>query len=125
MAAYLDRTDLCAHGFYSTPDVTGFGGLYPFNYLCYGERHRAPLRLLRLLRLLLLQAQMAIRCLLLPLLPLLVRLLLPLPPLRLLPSPLYCHFHCHHHTPLAPPRPKRPPATSLQAPPSARWSWTL
>ncbi|PSC76668.1 Xanthine dehydrogenase [Micractinium conductrix] len=36
MAAYLDRTDLCAHGFYSTPDVTGFGGLYPFNYLCYG-----------------------------------------------------------------------------------------
>ena len=36
MAAYLERTDLSAHGFYSTPDVTGFGGNFPFNYLCYG-----------------------------------------------------------------------------------------
>jgi hypothetical protein len=36
MAAYLDRTDLCAHGFYSTPDVSGFGGDMPFNYFCYG-----------------------------------------------------------------------------------------
>jgi len=36
MAAYLERTDLSAHGFYTTPDITGFGGNYPFNYLCYG-----------------------------------------------------------------------------------------
>ena len=36
LAAYLERTDLSAHGFYSTPDVTGFGGNFPFNYLCYG-----------------------------------------------------------------------------------------
>lgn len=35
-AAYLERVDLSAHGFYATPDVTGFGGNYPFNYLCYG-----------------------------------------------------------------------------------------
>ena len=26
MAAHLDRVDLSAHGFYKTPDVTGFGG---------------------------------------------------------------------------------------------------
>jgi xanthine dehydrogenase/oxidase len=36
LAAYMDRLDLCAHGFYSTPDVTGFGGDMPFNYFCYG-----------------------------------------------------------------------------------------
>jgi hypothetical protein len=34
-AAYLDRVDLSAHGFYITPDITGFGGNRPFNYLCY------------------------------------------------------------------------------------------
>ena len=26
MAAHLDRVDLSAHGFYTTPDITGFGG---------------------------------------------------------------------------------------------------
>lgn len=26
LAAHLDRVDLSAHGFYATPDVTGFGG---------------------------------------------------------------------------------------------------
>lgn len=36
MAAYLERVDLSAHGFYATPDITGFGGNFPFNYLCYG-----------------------------------------------------------------------------------------
>jgi xanthine dehydrogenase/oxidase len=40
-AAYMDRVDLCAHGFYATPDVTGFGGLHPFNYFCYGAHTRA------------------------------------------------------------------------------------
>ncbi len=35
-AAYLDRVDLSAHGFYITPDVTGFGGSRPFNYFCFG-----------------------------------------------------------------------------------------
>ncbi|MEW5297568.1 MAG: hypothetical protein WDW36_000770 [Sanguina aurantia] len=35
-AAYMERVDLCAHGFYKTPDVTGFGGNRPFNYFCYG-----------------------------------------------------------------------------------------
>ncbi|EFN53303.1 hypothetical protein CHLNCDRAFT_136969 [Chlorella variabilis] len=35
LAAYLDRVDLCAHGFYATPDVTGFGGAMPFNYFTY------------------------------------------------------------------------------------------
>lgn len=35
-AAYFDRTDLSAHGFYSTPDVTGFEGNRPFNYYTYG-----------------------------------------------------------------------------------------
>ncbi len=38
MAAYLDRVDLSAHGFYATPDITGFGGDRPFNYLCYGKQ---------------------------------------------------------------------------------------
>lgn len=37
MAAYLERVDLSAHGFYATPDITGFGGNFPFNYLCYGK----------------------------------------------------------------------------------------
>lgn len=36
MAAHLDRVDLSAHGFYKTPDVTGFGGDRPFNYFTYG-----------------------------------------------------------------------------------------
>ncbi|MEW5315300.1 MAG: hypothetical protein WDW38_006740 [Sanguina aurantia] len=35
-AAHMERVDLCAHGFYKTPDVTGFGGNRPFNYFCYG-----------------------------------------------------------------------------------------
>ena len=35
-AAYFDRVDLSAHGFYITPDVDGFGGNFPFNYLTYG-----------------------------------------------------------------------------------------
>jgi len=34
-AAYLDRVDLSAHGFYITPDITGFGGNRPFNYFCF------------------------------------------------------------------------------------------
>ena len=34
--AYFDRVDLCAHGFYATPDITGYGGSRPFNYFCYG-----------------------------------------------------------------------------------------
>ncbi len=34
--AYMLRVDLSAHGFYRTPDITGFGGVLPFNYLCYG-----------------------------------------------------------------------------------------
>ena len=32
----MDRVDLSAHGFYATPDVTGFGGNRPFNYFTYG-----------------------------------------------------------------------------------------
>lgn len=35
-AAYFDRVDLSAHGFYKTPDVTGFGGNLPFNYFTFG-----------------------------------------------------------------------------------------
>ena len=35
-AAHLDRVDLCAHGFYATPDIGGFGTERPFKYLCYG-----------------------------------------------------------------------------------------
>ena len=35
-AAYLERVDLSAHGFYATPSITGFGGDRPFNYLTYG-----------------------------------------------------------------------------------------
>jgi xanthine dehydrogenase/oxidase len=35
-AAYLERVDLSAHGFYATPDITGFGGDRPYNYLTYG-----------------------------------------------------------------------------------------
>ncbi|GMH39295.1 hypothetical protein BSKO_07193 [Bryopsis sp. KO-2023] len=35
-AAYLERVDLSAHGFYATPDITGAGGDKPFNYFCYG-----------------------------------------------------------------------------------------
>ena len=36
MAAHLARVDLSAHGFYSTPDITGFGGDRPFSYFTYG-----------------------------------------------------------------------------------------
>ena len=35
-AAYFERVDLSAHGFYKTPDVTGFGGALPFNYFTFG-----------------------------------------------------------------------------------------
>lgn len=41
-AAYLERIDLSAHGFYATPDITGFGGDRPFNYLCYGKGSLGP-----------------------------------------------------------------------------------
>jgi xanthine dehydrogenase/oxidase len=34
--AYTDRVDLSAHGFYATPEVTGFGGPRPFNYFVFG-----------------------------------------------------------------------------------------
>uniref|UniRef100_A0A383W3H7 xanthine dehydrogenase n=1 Tax=Tetradesmus obliquus TaxID=3088 RepID=A0A383W3H7_TETOB len=34
--AYMDRVDLSAHGFYATPEVTGFGGPRPFNYFVFG-----------------------------------------------------------------------------------------
>ena len=33
-SAYASRIDLSAHGFYATPDITGFGGDRPFNYWC-------------------------------------------------------------------------------------------
>ena len=36
MAAHLARVDLSAHGFYATPDITGFGGDRPFSYFTYG-----------------------------------------------------------------------------------------
>ena len=35
-AAYIDRVDLSAHGFYVTPDIGGFGSDKPYNYFCYG-----------------------------------------------------------------------------------------
>uniref|UniRef100_A0A7R9YWD4 xanthine dehydrogenase n=1 Tax=Chlamydomonas euryale TaxID=1486919 RepID=A0A7R9YWD4_9CHLO len=35
-AAYFQRVDLCAHGFYKTPDITGESGNRPFNYYTYG-----------------------------------------------------------------------------------------
>jgi xanthine dehydrogenase/oxidase len=35
-AAYMERVDLSAHGFYATPEISGFGGARPFNYLTYG-----------------------------------------------------------------------------------------
>lgn len=35
-AAYMQRIDLCAHGFYATPNITGAGGDRPANYFCYG-----------------------------------------------------------------------------------------
>lgn len=34
--AHMDRVDLSAHGFYTTPDITGFGGKRPFSYFTYG-----------------------------------------------------------------------------------------
>ncbi len=34
--AYRDRVDLSAHGFYKTPEITGFGGNRPFNYFVFG-----------------------------------------------------------------------------------------
>eukprot|EP00775_Hariotina_reticulata_P012370 gene12370-12505_t len=34
--AYMDRVDLSAHGFYATPEITGFGGARPFNYFVFG-----------------------------------------------------------------------------------------
>ena len=36
MAAHLARVDLSAHGFYATPEITGFGGDRPFSYFTYG-----------------------------------------------------------------------------------------
>ncbi len=39
-AAWFDRTDLSAHGFYKTPDITGWNGqkwqTRPFNYFTFG-----------------------------------------------------------------------------------------
>ncbi len=35
-AAYMERVDLSAHGFYITPDITGGGGNRPFNYFTLG-----------------------------------------------------------------------------------------
>ena len=35
-AAYMDRVDLCCHGWYSTPGIEGFGSKRPFKYFCYG-----------------------------------------------------------------------------------------
>lgn len=35
-AAYADRVDLCAHGFYATPGVEGWGSGAPFAYCSYG-----------------------------------------------------------------------------------------
>lgn len=39
-AAWFDRTDLSAHGFHKTPDVTGWNGQkwqnHPFHYFTYG-----------------------------------------------------------------------------------------
>lgn len=37
-AAYVERVDLSAHGFYSTPGIGGFGSDTPYNYFCYGAR---------------------------------------------------------------------------------------
>jgi xanthine dehydrogenase/oxidase len=34
--AWMRRIDLCAHGFYVTPDITGADGSRPFNYFVYG-----------------------------------------------------------------------------------------
>ena len=34
--AWMQRIDLCSHGFYVTPDVTGAHGDRPFNYFVYG-----------------------------------------------------------------------------------------
>eukprot|EP00892_Ulva_mutabilis_P007836 jgi/Ulvmu1/5424/UM022_0219.1 len=35
-AAWMERVDLCAHGFYRTPDITGAEGNMPFNYFVFG-----------------------------------------------------------------------------------------
>ena len=35
-AAYMQRVDLSAHGFYLTPDVNGGYGNRPFNYYSFG-----------------------------------------------------------------------------------------
>ncbi|KAK9811378.1 hypothetical protein WJX72_002855 [[Myrmecia] bisecta] len=35
-AAYMERVDLSAHGFFKTPDITGWGGVTPFNYFTHG-----------------------------------------------------------------------------------------
>lgn len=39
-AAWFDRTDLSAHGFHKTPDITGWNGQkwqnHPFHYFTYG-----------------------------------------------------------------------------------------
>ena len=35
-AAYADRVDLCAHGFYSTPGLGGWGSGHPFAYCSFG-----------------------------------------------------------------------------------------
>lgn len=34
--AWMRRIDLCAHGWYITPDITGADGEMPFNYFVYG-----------------------------------------------------------------------------------------
>lgn len=109
-AAHQERVDLCAHGFYATPDVTGFGGAVPFNYLCYGGCCQActpaccpPWRgaLVGRVRC---ACQAAFRA---------GGLCVPCPLRVLRPR-------------AGQPRPTRPaaPAAPLQAPLSARWSWT-
>jgi xanthine dehydrogenase/oxidase len=34
--AWMQRVDMCAHGFYATPDITGSQGDMPFNYFVFG-----------------------------------------------------------------------------------------
>ena len=131
-AAYLERVDLCAHGFHATPDITGYGGQTPFNYMTYGERARLAawcepaFRSRQLVHPHRAHAAPPLKCRLQPparpQTPARRRPPAHLPPTRRPPAT--------HPPPTCPPTrllahpPTHPPAYPPQAPPWPRWNWT-
>ena len=132
LAAYLDRVDLCAHGFYATPDVTGFGGAMPFNYFTYGAPRCAVLSCAALSSLLPFPFS-CFTCGGAAPLPATRRCWLPLLAATALRCGLACYLAFEEPGKASPRQPTHPARThapfrrcrrSPQARPWPRWSWT-